>query len=105
MPTVHVELTIAAPIDDVWRLVVDVESYAAYMDSVESVTLTSDDGHRREMLWSVLLKGSVLEWTESEVVDHANHRMEFHQVDGDLDRFDGFWQLGTVEGGTSAELV
>ena len=106
MPRVHVDLTIDAPIEEVWALVVDVESYPTYMENVESVVRSADDTDgRRHTTWSVLLKGSVLEWTEAETVIASAHRMEFSQVDGDLDQFDGFWQLREVEGGTHAELV
>ena len=106
MPRVRVNLTIDAPIDDVWRLVRDVEAYPEYMENVETVAVTADDGAgHREVAWSVLLKGSVLEWQQSETVFAEQFRIEFQQLDGDLDRFDGYWQLDDVDGATEAELL
>lgn len=97
MPKVQVELSIDADADAVWRAVHAVEAYPRYMESVRSVEIVADDGTSRTTAWSVLLKGSVLEWSEAERVDANRRRIEFNQLDGDLDRFDGHWQV-TPEG-------
>lgn len=105
MPKVDVTVTIQAPIAEVWRAVNDVEAYPEFMENVRTVTILSDDHPERITTWSVLLKGSVLEWTEKEVVDDANHRIVFDQLDGDLDLFSGHWQLREVGvSGVEAEL-
>ncbi|MFI0485788.1 type II toxin-antitoxin system RatA family toxin [Actinomadura sp. 9N215] len=105
MPQVQVELSIAADVDAVWQAVHAVEAYPRYMESVRSVEVVADDGTSRTTAWSVLLKGSVLEWTEAERVDEKRRRIEFNQLDGDLDRFDGHWQVTSEPGGgTRVEL-
>ncbi|WUI01732.1 SRPBCC family protein [Spirillospora sp. NBC_00431] len=97
MPKVQVELSIDADADVVWQAVHAVEAYPRYMESVRSVEIVADDGTSRTTAWSVLLKGSILEWSEAERVDDRLRRIEFNQLDGDLDRFDGHWQV-TPEG-------
>ncbi|MEU3708550.1 type II toxin-antitoxin system RatA family toxin [Streptomyces catenulae] len=102
MPRVAVELHIAAPPDRSWEAVVDVESYPACMDSVRSLTVVEQRGPReRTTAWSVLLKGSVLEWTEDERIDEAARRFDFHQVSGDLAHFVGHWAIRPAEDGGS----
>ena len=97
MPTVSVDLTIAAPPASVWEQVKDVEAYPQFMDNVRSVEIVDGgDGTTRTTRWSTLLKGSVLEWTEVETIDDGALWIEFHQLDGDLDLFDGHWQLTAV---------
>ena len=95
MPDVDFDLTIAAPIDVVWRTVRDVDSYAGYMDNVlsASVTVPEVDG-RRHSAWSILLKGAVLRWDELEEIDDEDRRMSFRQTDGDMESLEGFWTCG-----------
>jgi len=102
MPRVDVELPIAVPPEDAWPVVVDVLGYPACMDSVDSVEIVdqTDDRHRTTA-WSVRLKGSVLRWTETEVIDHAARRFDFEQLDGDLGAFVGHWAVTAAPGGGS----
>ncbi|MFJ9242707.1 type II toxin-antitoxin system RatA family toxin [Streptomyces sp. NPDC101776] len=102
MPRVEVELPIAVPPEAAWAAVVDVESFAACMDSVDSVTITrqTDDRHRTSA-WAVRLKGSVLQWTEDEVIDPVARRFDFRQVTGDLGEFVGHWAVRPAPGGHS----
>ncbi|MEV7504857.1 SRPBCC family protein [Streptomyces sp. NPDC093018] len=94
MPRVDVELRIAASPDQAWAAVADVESYPGCMDNVESVTVTErGDARHRTTAWSVRLKGSVLRWTEAEVLDHGARRFDFRQVTGDLGAFSGHWAV------------
>jgi ribosome-associated toxin RatA of RatAB toxin-antitoxin module len=96
VPTVETEFLTTAPIDAVWSAVQDVEAFPEYMQNVESVeVLGTDESGCRITRWSVLLKGSPLEWTERERVDAATRTLRFDQVDddGDLEVFNGAWQV------------
>jgi ribosome-associated toxin RatA of RatAB toxin-antitoxin module len=102
MPHVEVNLPIKAPAAEAWTAVTRLEDYAAYMDNVESVTVIgkSDTGVRTSE-WCVLLKGSVLEWVETDTLDHDRRVMAFDQVSGDLDVFTGYWRVEDTGDGTS----
>ncbi|MCX5071308.1 type II toxin-antitoxin system RatA family toxin [Streptomyces sp. NPDC060334] len=102
MPHVEVNLPIKAPAADAWRAVTRLEDYADYMENVESVTvLGASESGARTSEWSVLLKGSVLEWVEEDELDEANRVMSFSQVSGDLDEFTGYWRVDDRGDGTS----
>lgn len=103
MPRVQVDLIIEADVDVVWKTVCDVESYPRCMDNVRSVRVLGQDGDGRTTAWSVLLKGSILEWSESERIDDVRRRLEFTQIDGDLDVFTGYWAV--VEEGPARTRV
>ena len=94
MPTVDVQMTMHAPLPAVWEAVVDVESYPRYMDNVQSVTEVRrlPDGSR-ETEWSVLLKGSTLEWIEHDIVLEDERLVRFAQTEGDLEVFEGEWSV------------
>ncbi|MFJ4922999.1 type II toxin-antitoxin system RatA family toxin [Streptomyces sp. NPDC088725] len=102
MPRVEVELRIAVPPEAAWAAVVDVESYARCMENVDSVTIIdrTDEVHRTTA-WSVRLKGSVLRWTEAEVIDTVARRFDFRQVSGDLGDFVGHWAVDPAPDGCS----
>jgi ribosome-associated toxin RatA of RatAB toxin-antitoxin module len=94
MPKVNIDQDISAPIERVWGSILDVESYEESMDNVRWVRLVGpDDEHTRRAEWSVLLKGSILEWEEEERLDHDAHKVVFKQLRGDLEFFDGYWTL------------
>jgi ribosome-associated toxin RatA of RatAB toxin-antitoxin module len=94
MPEVNIDLDIRAPIERVWDSVVDLESYAESMENVRWARLVESEGEGvRRAAWSVLLKGSILEWEEEEELDHDAHKVVFKQVRGDLEFFDGYWTL------------
>jgi ribosome-associated toxin RatA of RatAB toxin-antitoxin module len=97
MPEVKVDLVIDAPIQTVWETVIDVEKYQDTMDTVRSVRIVEQrDDRVRRAAWSVLLKGSILEWEEEEHLDPEAHRIGFRQLSGDLEHFDGRWALDEI---------
>ncbi|MCX4745802.1 SRPBCC family protein [Kitasatospora sp. NBC_01287] len=94
MPRVEVDLRIAVPPEDAWAAVVDVLSYPDCMESVDSVEIVDQrDERHRTTAWSVRLKGSVLRWTEAELIDQQARRFDFEQVSGDLGEFTGHWAV------------
>lgn len=102
MPHVEVNLPIKAPAAEAWEAVTRLEDYAEYMENVESVTVLGEtETGARTSEWSVLLKGSVLEWVEEDELDQDNRVMSFSQVSGDLDEFTGYWRVEDSGDGTS----
>jgi ribosome-associated toxin RatA of RatAB toxin-antitoxin module len=98
MPEVALELDIQAPAAKVWQAVIDIERYPDSMDSVRWVKIVDGtDPLARRSAWSVLLKGSILEWEEDERLDPDQMVMEFHQVSGDMETFDGEWRVTALD--------
>ncbi|MGQ0841392.1 type II toxin-antitoxin system RatA family toxin [Actinokineospora sp.] len=104
MPTVTTSHTSDDNPDEVWATLLDSESYASYMAEVREISVVEWEGDRRVSKWSVLLKGSELEWEEEEFIDHDRRRIDFRQIEGDLAYFTGYWQVTADERGTTAEL-
>lgn len=97
MPSVLLEMQIQAPADRVWEAVVDVERYPVSMANVRWVKiLAHDTPETRHTSWSVVLKGSILEWENHEDLDHVNRRFQSTQLRGDMEVFNGYWQLTEV---------
>jgi ribosome-associated toxin RatA of RatAB toxin-antitoxin module len=94
MPDVELQMDIRAPVARVWETVVDIERYPASMESVRWVRIVDAASPTvRTAAWSVTLKGSILEWREMERLDPARRVVEFEQLSGDMERFEGAWRL------------
>jgi ribosome-associated toxin RatA of RatAB toxin-antitoxin module len=94
MPEVNLNLDIRASIERVWDTLLEVDGYEESMENVRWARLVGDDDeHARRAQWSVLLKGSILEWEEEEHLDHGAYKVVFKQLRGDLEFFDGHWSL------------
>lgn len=104
MPRVVTENSCTLSPEQVWQELVDCESFPGYMDVIRKVAILSSSGNSRVIAWSVLLKGSVLEWTETDELDHENFTIRFEQQDGDLERFEGIWQVRPSPEGSSVLL-
>ena len=111
MASVEVSELLHTSIGDVWNLVTDLRAYPNLMEPVRSIHIldegSSSDGTTWVLSeWEVELKGSILRWTEREIKDPRLFRVEYKQVDGDLDEFSGHWQLEVVSAHeTLARLV
>jgi ribosome-associated toxin RatA of RatAB toxin-antitoxin module len=93
MPLVTVVEVMPAPVNRVWEIVNDVESYPRLMKHVRSVQVIERGLNYRVSAWEVELKGCIMRWTEREEISAAQHRIDYHQVEGEMETFEGSWQL------------
>ncbi|MCY0898332.1 MAG: aromatase/cyclase [Firmicutes bacterium] len=105
MPLVEVTELVSAPIDRVYRVVSDMESYPRFMKNVESIkVLERGDGYTVTE-WHARLKGARFRWVEKDLFDPQNFRITYEQTEGDLKEFRGYWALSASGDGTRVTLV
>ncbi|QOK94283.1 polyketide cyclase/dehydrase (plasmid) [Ralstonia pseudosolanacearum] len=105
MPLIVVKEVIEAPILKVWDLVKKIENYPKFMKPVHELKILSRDGDITDAEWEVELKGSILRWSERDICYPSEHRIEFAQIEGDLEKFEGNWNLKKIsEHVTEVEL-
>ncbi|MBQ1082437.1 type II toxin-antitoxin system RatA family toxin [Nocardiopsis sp. B62] len=102
MPIVTVTERLQVSAEKVWDLVCDVASYPRFMESVISTSVLSEsaleNGHVEVVTeWEVQIKGSVLKWVEREIRYPERWRIDYTQQSGDLEVFQGFWQVVRVD--------
>src|SRR5690242_18902055 len=98
MPSLSLEMDIRSSIDRVWDAVLDIERYPAVMDNVRWVEVRGMEGDSvRHSAWSIILKGSILEWEETDHIVRDGYEIVFAQTAGDLEVFDGKWSLTVLE--------
>ncbi len=79
--------------DDSFARIQDVERYASLTPTVHEVIVSESTAREQLSDWRVAFRGGVLCWTERDHIDRRARTMEFVQVEGDVDRFDGRWTV------------
>lgn len=95
MPHIENEVLVSAPLEKVYALAKDVESFPGFMPDVESIHIAerSADGRRTVTEWVGVASDFKLKvrWTEEDVWDDAAHTCRFSQIKGDYQRYGGLW--------------
>lgn len=104
MPFVDVEYRSVLPAGALWEALVDIEEYPKYMEDVREVTILELEAGRRVSRWVTRLKGSIMTWTEEELIDDERRRLDFTQTEGDLALYTGHWQVTALKEGSLVEM-
>lgn len=95
MPHIDNEVLVDAPLDRVYALAKDVESFPDFMPDVESLVVVerSPDGSRTVTDWVGIASDFKLKvrWTEEDVWDDVGHTCRFQQIKGDYQSYGGLW--------------
>lgn len=97
MPYLEASIVVDAPARAVYELAKDQERFPQFMPDVESVTIVERLPDRVITRWKTLVEEAPIEWTEEDLFDDANARIDYKLLEGDLDKFEGAWTF--VEGG------
>ncbi|HET9343318.1 MAG TPA: SRPBCC family protein [Candidatus Eremiobacteraceae bacterium] len=104
MPYVETSIDIAAPRHQIYALAKDLERYSDFMPDVEYVKVLSRDGNTAVSRWKTLVEEAPIEWTEEDVFDDVNTRIDYKLIEGDLDKFEGAWTFDERDGVTHVSL-
>src|SRR6478736_6692065 len=86
--TMHVAGVSAAA---AFRTLADFDRYPEQTDAVRSVTVTRSDATTTVSQWEVNFRSGILRWTEQDTFDIERCRIDFCQIQGDVDTFEGSW--------------
>ena len=82
-----------ADADAIFTTLCEFERYPELTASVKEVAVRVADDGSLESSWSVYFRNGILCWFERDVIDHAARSIEFEQIDGDFDVFEGSWEV------------
>ncbi len=109
MPRIEITVEVNAPVDRVFEIARDVESFPDFMDDLQSLTIldSSADGNRTVTEWVGLVKqfAMKLKWQQEDVWDTEKKRDDFKALKGDIDEMSGYWQFSESGGVTQFESV
>ncbi|MFQ3588451.1 MAG: SRPBCC family protein [Fimbriimonadaceae bacterium] len=102
MPTVRTEVSINAPIDQVYAIAKDNRSFPEFMPDLKSLTVVETDGNRVVSDYvGVIPKFLVkVRWRQEDVWDDDAKTCTFRQISGDYDHMDGIWRFEPEGDGT-----
>ena len=104
MPYVETSIEIKAPRRTIYELAKDMEHYSDFMPDVEYVKILKRDGNTTTTRWKTLVEEAPIEWTEVDVFDDVNTRIDYRLIEGDLDKFEGAWTFDERDGVTKVVL-
>jgi len=97
-------IEISGPIEQVYALAKDAESFPEFMADVKSVKVveSSADGSRVIAEWVGIVKEfrATIKWTEEDIWDDAAKTCVFTLVKGDYTRYSGKWAFTDLGGRT-----
>lgn len=96
MPLVEVNVRLYAPVHEVWSLLRDLSNYPRLMEPVHALDIIEDGADWTIAEWEVELKGSMLKWIEREERFPQEYKINFQQISGDLEKFEGYWKLESL---------
>ena len=107
MPTVHSEITIAAPLEVVYALARDIERFPEFMEDVEQVEILEQTPERQVSRWVGAVKElhRAVKWTEEDFWSEAEHVCVFRQLEGDFTAYAGRWEFTPEDGGTRMTIA
>jgi ribosome-associated toxin RatA of RatAB toxin-antitoxin module len=103
MPHIENEVVVDAPLDRVYALAKDVESFPQFMPDVESLDVIekSEDGSRTVTRWVGIAKEFRIKirWTEEDIWDDSSHTCRFKQLKGEYNEYAGIWSFCATDDG------
>ncbi|MCW5935145.1 MAG: SRPBCC family protein [Fimbriimonadia bacterium] len=104
MPRIELSAQINAPLERVYAIAKDVESFPQFMADLKSLVVLerSPDGSRTVTEWVGFVPQFRLnvKWTEEDIWDDQAKTCHFKQLKGDYDRMVGEWRFTESNGGT-----
>jgi ribosome-associated toxin RatA of RatAB toxin-antitoxin module len=92
----HMELRLAAPGHTAATAYDRLRDFARYPDftsAVRAIHVHPLGPNRVLSRWEVAFRTGILQWTEEDTFDPANHTIRFEQTEGDIDHFAGEWRV------------
>jgi ribosome-associated toxin RatA of RatAB toxin-antitoxin module len=89
----------------VFNQITDFARYPAIAPDVREVVVHADQPRkgRQRTEWTVNFLRGVMRWTEEEHIDDERMTIQFAQIEGDFDEFQGGWQM--TPGPSSCEVL
>jgi uncharacterized membrane protein len=106
--TIESGISIDAPIDQVYEIAMDAESFPTFMPDVESVTTIerqeiTGGSVRTVTKWVGLVPEfkQKVRWTEEDLWNRSAHTCDFKQISGDYQVYEGRWLFTSESDGAT----
>lgn len=90
------EIDVSAPASLVYSVASDTEKFPEFMPDVRSVKIIEKNGNFQKTQWEADVDGIVFKWEEEEIFYPEKMYLEYKLIKGDIDKFEGYWQVISV---------
>ncbi|MCG7547582.1 SRPBCC family protein [Pseudoalteromonas sp. Of7M-16] len=85
--------TVNASAQQAFEKIADFKSFESHCQAVISVEVTEISEQESESAWLVHFHDGKMSWRERDIFDKTNLKIEFTQIEGDADIFEGCWRI------------
>lgn len=93
MPEVIENITISGDAKKVFEIIMDLENYPQYMNSVKKIEIVGRGEDYVLSRWTTSASGITLRWTEKDTYDLENLTVHYKLTEGDISKFEGYWKV------------
>lgn len=105
MPYVETKTLIKGQIDDIYKIVKNMEAYPGFMHDLESVEIIERGSDYTISHWVSNVDGRRIVWTELDTFFDDENRIVYKQTEGDLKKMEGEWRLQNYDDGVEVVLA
>ena len=107
MPQICSEISVSTPVEAIYGLAKQVETFPDIMADVEKVEVLEREGNRTVTHWvgSVKQFNRTIQWTEEDEWDDATRTCRFWLREGDFEKYEGTWRFEETPEGTRVILT
>lgn len=105
MPYIETKTLIKGQIDDIYKIVKNMEAYPGFMHDLESVEVIERGSDYTISHWVSNVDGRRIVWTERDTFFDDENRIVYKQTEGDLKKMEGEWRLQNSDGGVEVSLA
>lgn len=104
MPKICVSSIIKSPIDQVFKVIKNIEDFPNFMRDIKSLKIIKRLDDKIITAWEIEIDGAPVCWKEEDCFDDANYQMKFSMVEGNYDEYQGRWLLQADANGTKLSI-
>ncbi len=93
MRSVKESIEINAPADVVYDIAKNSEEFPNFMPDVKKVEILEEKENGVISKWTVEIDGTSFIWKEEDIYDDDNLTITFKALEGDVDKFEGYWKI------------
>lgn len=90
------EVEIEAPSSIVYQVASDTEKFPEFIPDVKNIKILKKEDNKQITFWEANIDGINFKWEEEEVFYPDQLRLEYKLVKGDVDKFEGYWQVNSI---------
>lgn len=105
MPFVEVTMPVMCDRREIYSILKRMDKYPEFMEDLVSVELLERKDNTTVTSWVSNVDGRTIKWTELDTFNDENLHITYRQLDGDLKKMEGAWELTEIAGGTEVRLT